>query len=591
MSLFGKPAPSTPCVGLSPFSADAGAGRDDASEPFGRVENTQMCFARNGARVVASKWTPPPPPSRPLFGKSAFGYSSQPPKPLFGSSGANQVTVSGGGFTFGSTAASAPTSTSSAFGFGGAGVGFGGATAKATSAEECSGFGGFSYGFGGFCGSTATTMSATNTNASSGFGSASFSFGGNAAKPTSSSSFGSAGCGGDSFGFSGNATNPLTATNTVFGTSSNAAKPPLAPSSNPFTTSPNLTRKTTRNPFATIPANPFMTSARGFSIGDPMIKQAGTSASNPFAMKTVLDSTSNPFAMAQSSNSTSNLFTMAEASSSTSNPFAMKQVSSSRDNPFAAPIKSTSQASSIAARVSPNATVNPFSAPKSDLPIWSKNPFGTSAPAWSAGNASWSSKATAGSASLKFKNGLRPVFRLSESPWSSSMKELTPNKPTSISGIDWSKKSDSVQLSVESPFKMQSDVVGEATCTTTSTFACSLVASPNSNPYGSGSFGAGLVEQKVKAAIANPPSSVELKILDARPSHPLMSRQQPSARYAAKLGLARQASPVRPVQARFANPLALTKASIARAKFPQLESFQFSSSFSRLTISKRALKH
>ncbi|KAE9047751.1 hypothetical protein PR003_g11972 [Phytophthora rubi] len=504
---FGPSGSNTGGFGFGPVSSGAFvsfADADDASEPFGRVESTLECFVRNGRGATMSRWTPPPPPARPLFQSSqpthgfhssgsnskhdfpAFGYSSQPQsKSLFGSSAA---TVSGGGFAFGSTTNA---STSSSFGFGSATSGFGG---------------------------------------------------------KSTSSFGSSGSNGVGSGFGGSGV--------VFGSSGNTGKPPLAPSSNLFATSTSsFSKKSTSNPFATKPANPFATSttspfreSKAFSFGDSMAKQSGTSTGNPFAVKNASSSTSNPFAMKQTLGSTSN-------------PFAVKQAPSSNANPFAAPFLSSSSANPLAARVSPNATVNPFSAATVDSSTSNKNGTNGSSPVWPPGKTSWSSSSNAGSASLKFKSGLRPAFYPSASCWSTSTKELTSTQPAAITSFDWT--------GWEKSNAERTISVGEATQASTTEFSAQsegLVASPDTNPYGSGSFGAGLVEQKVKEAIAIPPSSIELKILDAGSlfaSPAPTSRQQPSARFAAKLGLARQ--PLQAVQPRFSSRRAPTMAIKASA--------------------------
>ncbi|KAE9024321.1 hypothetical protein PR002_g11484 [Phytophthora rubi] len=482
---FGPSGSNTGGFGFGPVSSGAFvsfADADDASEPFGRVESTLECFVRNGRGATMSRWTPPPPPARPLFQSSqpthgfhssgsnskhdfpAFGYSSQPQsKSLFGSSAA---TVSGGGFAFGSTTNA---STSSSFGFGSATSGFGG---------------------------------------------------------KSTSSFGSSGSNGVGSGFGGSGV--------VFGSSGNTGKPPLAPSSNLFATSTSsFSKKSTSNPFATKPANPFATSttspfreSKAFSFGDSMAKQSGTSTGNPFAVKNASSSTSNPFAMKQTLGSTSN-------------PFAVKQAPSSNANPFAAPFLSSSSANPLAARVSPNATVNPFSAATVDSSTSNKNGTNGSSPVWPPGKTSWSSSSNAGSASLKFKSGLRPAFYPSASCWSTSTKELTSTQPAAITSFDWT--------GWEKSNAERTISVGEATQASTTEFSAQsegLVASPDTNPYGSGSFGAGLVEQKVKEAIAIPPSSIELKILDAGSlfaSPAPTSRQQPSASSFARLAISKRA--------------------------------------------------
>ncbi|KAG6576200.1 nuclear pore complex protein NUP98A isoform X3 [Phytophthora cinnamomi] len=559
------------------------ADTDDASEPFGRVESTHQCFMRNGRVATTSKWTPP---SRPLFRSSqpapsfgfhssggdperdipAFGYSSQPQtKSLFGSSSP----VVGG--------------------------------------------------FGASAGATVSGTSAANTNANSGFGfgSTGGGFGAVAGQAKSTSLFGT-GISDVNHGFG--------ASSVVFGAGSHTVKPPLAPSPSPFTTSTSTSTpftSTTKpaNPFAsavsirtTKPANPFkmpMTTfggSKAFSFGESTVTHSGASFSNPFAMKNASGSTSNPFAAQAALVSMSNPFATKNASGSTSNPFAvkkvsgstsnpfqtsrLKQVSSSSVNPFATPFVSRSSVNPLAARVSPNTTVNPFSVATSDSSSSTKNPF---AVAWSPEKILWSSSSTAGSASMKFKSRLRPAFRTGASPWSSSTQESSSAQPAPTTAFDWGawgKKQESMQPSTESLCNMSNLSAGEEANTaapTTETPTSSpdvLVASPDTNPYGSGSFGAGLVEQKVKAAITNPPTSIELKILDApssSTSFASMSCQQPSARFAAKLGLARQplqATPTRPMLPRF---------STARTKLPQADPFRFSNSFSRLAISKRAV--
>lgn len=271
---------------------------------------------------------------------------------------------------------------------------------------------------------------------------------------------------------------------------------------------------------------------------------------------------------------------------SSNNPFA--RISSSNANPFKV------QSSTFAARVSGNKSVNPF-AKSPELP---SNP---SAASTSHQNSSGYDKnlfavpwlATAGSASMKFKSGLRPAFSLKARPWrTSSQQQLVASEP--LPSFDWGKKTALTQQSNE-PTSEDSSIEAKSNSLNSSSSPANseaLVASPDSDPYGSGSFGAGLVEQRIKTAIANPPSSVELKLLGGRSEPASISRQQPSARFASRLGLARQslqAVPMRPVS-RFPSHKRRTGPSIARSQLPRPDSFCFSSSFSRLAISKKALR-
>ncbi|GMF22638.1 unnamed protein product [Phytophthora lilii] len=485
------------------FTSSRGVGVvDNASDPFGRVEDTLQCFARNGTVSASARWSPPKMPSRPLFqsttstpSQSLFGPSTpQPTRSLFGSSGSSaptfgtgRTTVSGGGFTFGAS----PTNT--------------------------------------------FTPSA-NSNPS--FGAASVGLGRDASSSKSASLFGS------------------TSSSTAF--ASSTAKPPLAPSSNPFAVSISngAFTKTPASSFTPKPTNPFTISTakplselKSYSFGDTAAKQSKNYGGNPFASKYGLGSNVNPFA--------ANV-----APSSTVNPFA--------------------------AKVSPSATVNPFSVRRS--PGAGKNPF--AAPA----SACW--KPT-GSASAKFKTGLRSSTGSKASPWG------THRQQTHSTNIDWTgwkemgklaqpnAKNSSSLPAVSSSEENISPPSSDSSSSHPSTTSNTLVASPDVNPYGSGSFGLGLVELKVKTAIANPP---ELNILNALQPVAVTStqlHQQPSPRFAARLGLARQPLQrlsVRPVQPRFPSCTVPAKALSAQPKFPQADPFRFRSAFSRLAISKRNVR-
>ncbi|KAG1705389.1 hypothetical protein DVH05_004319 [Phytophthora capsici] len=452
-----------------PTSSESSRSRlwvEDASEPFGRVENTTQCFARNGESPSTSKWTPPKPPSHPLF-QSIFHSNASNTTPLFGHSVQQQPTPSNGGFAFG-------------------------------------------------CKSNAMVNSAGKGETTSLFG------------PGSTVDHG---LGESRMVFNSGSGE----TRTVFGLSSSSAPDP----------------------------------------GRTVFGTASTSIDSDFGAGTL-----SPFAKSTQ-----------QVEMSSNNPFA--RISSSNANPFKV------QSSTFAARVSGNKSVNPFARSPS-------NPF----TAKKASNASTSHQnssgydknlfavpwlTTAGSASIKFKSGLRPAFSLKARPWrTSSQQQLVASEP--LPSFGWGKKTALTQQSNE-PTSEDSSIEAKSNSLNSSSSPANsapkaLVASPDSDPYGSGSFGAGLVEQRIKTAIANPPSSVELNLLSGRSEPASISRQQPSARFASRLGLARQplqAIPMRPVS-RFPSHKRRTAPSIARSQLPRPDSFCFSSSFSRLAISKKALR-
>ncbi|KAG7391649.1 hypothetical protein PHYPSEUDO_004151 [Phytophthora pseudosyringae] len=510
MSLFASPsAPGFDAPASSGGNAVPAAGAYNAWEPFGRVESTKQCFARIGEAAAASKWTPPKPPSRPLFQASSgphssardtvplFGPSTQQrqwqSKPLFASG--NQAAVSGGGFTSGHVAP-------------GTSLFYNHTSAGSSSVDP--GFGGPRTVFG---------------------------HAGNASR-----------CDKVDPGFG----EKLVA----FGSASSTVKPPLAPTSNSFASSTK-------------------------QVG-------GVLSNNPFASKGA---------------STSNPFTLATASLNAS-PFKFPSLAA---NPFAARVSANASVNPFAAKVASNASVNPFAvkessnAPVESFDVSKFNLFAVTASAWLVGS---ESARGAASASTKFKRGLRPAFNLDASPWRTGSQQqplatILPASPASFDWAGWGEKNASTRPSAEISFKMpnfsSSETESSSSDPPSSPPAMSsppdiLVASPDTDPYGSGSFGAGLVEQKIKTAIANPSLSVELKVLDDRSSAALSSsipRQQRSARFAARLGLARQplqAVPMRPMQIRFPGRRQHTAPSSARAKLPQADPF------SRLTISKKALR-
>ncbi|KAG6962874.1 hypothetical protein JG687_00006883 [Phytophthora cactorum] len=278
---------------------------DNASEPFGRVESTRRCFARNGKVAATSEWTPPKPPSRPLFqSSSGFHSSSRERVPLFGqstqsttlfgasgsNSSGNEATVGGGGFTFGFAAPA--TKTDALFG-----------TANA--------------GFGGDVGQETTTTLFGNTDNVSesrvdpGFVATRKAFG---------NSGGSLEASRENSGFG--------ETRTVFGSGSSTAKPPLAPSWNPFASSTKQVGISS-NPFApTSPStsNPFTFTPPPRSTGNPLATKMSANASvNPFVTKVSANTTVNPFAVKASSNASVNPFAVKTSSNVT--------VESVRDTP------------------------------------------------------------------------------------------------------------------------------------------------------------------------------------------------------------------------------------------------------------------
>ncbi|KAK1928860.1 Nuclear pore complex protein NUP98A [Phytophthora citrophthora] len=484
---------------------------ENASEPFGRVENTSKCFARNGERPTTSKWTPPKPPSHspfqsvfhsntvPLFGHSA----EQKPKSLCGSSG---------GFAFGCgapepdavvDASAGKSETMSLFGTcSKVGSGFG---------EPRTVFGSKSREAGGFTGGESRTAFGLNSLSASN-------------KDPGRTVFGNA--------------SRCNEIGTGFGVGSTFAKPPLMPTSNPFAKS---------------------------------TQQLRTSSSNPFARTSVISSSNaNPF----------------EAQSST---FAVRVSANESVNPFAKP--SGLPSNPFTEKKTPNVSVNRQNSSGSD-----KNLFAVPGSAWLTGQ---KSVGAAGSASLKFKSGLRPAFSIEASPWRTSTQQQQPVSSAPLLSFDWavdSRKTASMHQSHETTSEASCIEAKNNSVRSSSSPANAapeaLVASPDSDPYGSGSFGAGLVEQKIKTAIDNPPSSVELKVLGGRSEPALIPRQQPSAKFASRLGLARQplqVVPMRPVS-RFPSHKRRTAPSTARSHLPQADPFCFSSSFSRLAISKKALR-
>ncbi|KAL3657856.1 hypothetical protein V7S43_017234 [Phytophthora oleae] len=506
-----------------PMSYDTSGSRlwiEDASEPFGRMENTSKCFARNGERPSTSKWTPPKPPSRPLF-QSVFHsnaretvplFGRQQPKSLFGIS-ASQSTANGGGFAFG---CSAP---------------------KPDAVFDAS---------AGAGKSKSTSLFGASSRVDPGFEETRTVFG------NKSRDSGGSTCGADRtvFGLGSSSGSSVDPGHTVlgsasrysdidpgFGAGSNFAKPPL-PTSNPFAKSK---------------------------------KQIGILSSNPFARTSATSSSNvNPFKVT---------FAARVSANESVNPFS--NVSSELpSNPFTA-------------KKTPNALTN-----RQTLSGYDKNLFAVPGSAWLIGQ---KSVGTAGSASMKFKSGLRPAVNLEASPWRTNSQQQQTVASTPLPSFEWAgsgKKTAPTQQSTETTFQASSSEAKSNAFTSPSSPPAksspteALVASPDSDPYGSGSFGAGIVEQTVKTAIANPPSSVELKVLGGRPEPALVPRQQPSARFASRLGLARQplqVVPMRPVP-RFPSRKLRAAPSIARSQLPQADPFCFSSSFSRLAISKKILR-
>ncbi|ETN14140.1 hypothetical protein PPTG_07799 [Phytophthora nicotianae INRA-310] len=475
---------------------------ENASEPFGRVESTARCFARNGKVATTSKWTPPKPPSRPLFQiPPGFHSSSNDATSLFGPSDPrNEATVNNGGFLFG---CAVPTTKS--------GMAFGTVSAVST-------------GFGGAVGQSKATPMFGNT--------------ANVSGSTVGPDFGTK-------PVFGNASSPLEASSedsgiggarTVFGLGSSTAKPPLAPPSNTFAVS---------------------------------TKQVGISYSNSFAPKSA--STSNPFTFTSQRWTGNPLATKVSANESV-NPFVTNMFVNTTVNPFATNGAANESVNPFAVRGSSNVRVEP-------VPDASMKPSSVSGPA----------------ASTKFKRGLRPVFNAVQQQQPPLVQSV------SVASFDWTgwrKENEAIQTNVETSFKMPSFVPSEAKSSSLddssspsdkSSAPDALIASPDTDPYGSGSFGAGLVEQKIKTAIANPPSSVELKVFDTLScSKP---HQQPSAKFAARLGLARQplqSLPMRSVQPRFLGRR--VHPSSTGEKLQHADVFRFSSSFSRLAISKNPLR-
>ncbi|KAG3109831.1 hypothetical protein PI125_g10574 [Phytophthora idaei] len=325
---------------------------DNASEPFGRVESTRRCFARNGKVAATSEWTLPKPPSRPLFQSSSgfhsssrdrvslFGQSTQSTT-LFGASGSNssgnEATVGGGGFTFGFAAPA--TKTGALFG-----------TANA--------------GFGGDVGQETTTTLFGNTDNVSesqvdpGFVATRKVFG-------NSGGFLEASREDSGFG----------ETRTVFGSGSSTAKPPLAPSWNPFASSTKQVGFSS-NPFA--PTSP--------------------STSNPFTFTPPPRSTGNPLATTMSANASVNPFVTKVSANTTVNPFAVKASSNASVNPFAV-------------KTSSNVTVESVRDTSKKL-----------------------SSVPGSSSSVEFKSGLHPAFNMDSSPWCSrSQQQQQTLAPTCVS--------------------------------------------------------------------------------------------------------------------------------------------------------------
>ncbi|KAF1773652.1 Peptidase S59, nucleoporin [Phytophthora cactorum] len=255
------------------------------------ASSTRRCFARNGKVAATSEWTPPKPPSRPLFQSSSgfhsslrdrvplFGQSTQSTT-LFGASGSNssgnEATVGGGGFTFGFAAPA--TKTDALFG-----------TANA--------------GFGGDVGQETTTTLFGNTDNVSesrvdpGFVATRKVFG-------NSGGFLEASRENSGFG----------ETRTVFGS------PPLALSWNPFASSTKQVGISS-NPFApTSPStsNPFTFTPPPRSTGNPLATKMSANASvNPFVTKVSANTTVNPFAVKASSNASVNPFAVKTSSNVT----------------------------------------------------------------------------------------------------------------------------------------------------------------------------------------------------------------------------------------------------------------------------------
>lgn len=355
---------------------------------------------------------------------------------------------------------------------------------------------------------------------------------------------------------------------TVFGTGG-STKPSTSSAGNPFTGS-------AANPFAkaasTVPQteNPFVKPAVG-PFGQPVTANPFAKATeNPFRASTV-----NPFAAKVAR----------ETATSSVNPFATK---STPPNPFA-----MSQGSSLFGQTTFTAGDGDRSQAKAPEPFkWTGFKFNSAVNTEKAfGNPTSSGQSNANSWAF-----------VTEPKQKSPPATQTQDKSPSASVWSaWKTTYDSAQSSAAS--SATSTSVPSAPTSTVATTAApeaavptTLVASPDVNPYGSGSCGDGLLELKVKTATSKEPSTDVLKVLESRSLRErgsFLPRPQPSARFASRLGLARQTLhvvPMKPVQPRFPSRHRPNATTPPRSKGPQSDVFCFSSAFSRLALSKRSLK-
>ncbi|RLN60356.1 hypothetical protein BBJ28_00021164 [Nothophytophthora sp. Chile5] len=571
--------PSTPTASTSTGFGSSGSGFAQSSalsNPFGRVESTRDCFARNGDAQPAANW--PQSQASSVFRPSAnsfqqhtplFGSSGQQPQQsIFGGGSSNAAglggrapIVSGGGFRFGSgTTAPGTVVGSASTGFGGLGTGVG--------------FGSTSAGF-------TTKSTGLGTNAS-GFGETSTLFGSRSSVAASSS------------GVPASSENPF---------ARRTAKP--------------LTG-TKANPFATSAANPF-----GTSTTQPL-------PTNPFATKPPTSSTVNPFAVPET----------AVHSFGVSNPFGKPASAQRYDIGYFGLDHSRGSHTGAAAgtmanlsatKLYPGSSSCGFASPARALDGYGVQPSST---------AIKSSRPWTGISSDKFKSGTgqqpTPVIRTHPTPftgfsWTNWKKNEDPGLPrasstsaplsgssnsfTPATGFRFSSlgtfpsattsftPATSSSLGFIAPMTADASVstvtpLPNAASASDASSHGPLVASPDVDPYGSGSCGAGVVEQKVKAALSNSPSSSAAILFEpstARKATPAPARQQPSARFAARLGLASrplQLVPVKQIQPHFPWRRSLATAAPDRTEAKQhaVDPFRFSSSFSRLAVSKRSLR-
>lgn len=296
---------------------------EKASDPFGRVKRTAQSFARNGNVAVASKWTLPKPPSRLLF-QSPPGFHSRSPDegPLFGPSTQSRTL-------------------------------FGSCGSNSSGNEAPQNVGGFAFGY--------ATLS-TKTDAA--FGTASTDFGGGAGQGNTTPLFGSvsvdSGFGATRTLFS-KAGSSLEASKmgigsggscTVFKAGSSAAKPPLAPTLNPFATpTKKQTGKSFGNPFAPL----------SVSTSNPSALTPQSSGGSPFSRKVAANATVNPFAVKVSAKTTVNPFAMKATSKVWVDPYCCENTFGGiQDVPSAVPGRAASVKFRSGLRPDFNTAVNPW---------------------------------------------------------------------------------------------------------------------------------------------------------------------------------------------------------------------------------------